>query len=140
MSQIKKKSPEWLDFEKRVGHIFTLSGYSVEHDCMVGGGQTDILAVNDIGPILSRILVECKYSEAGNSVSINDVENFSSRVIVLRNQDMIDAGILVTNTRFTKNARDLVKTNYIELITVEELYLKIFDFRPYLLSYINNFE
>lgn len=134
------KSPKWLQFEKRVGHVLTLSGYSVEHDCLIGGGQTDLFATKDVGPILTRILVECKHSDTGKAVSINDVENFCSRIIVLRNQDLIDGGILVANTRFTKNAKSLIKNSYIELTTVEELNLRIFDFRPYLLSIINDFE
>ena len=38
MTVEKKQSPQWLDFEKRVGQIFTLSGYSMEHDRLIGEG------------------------------------------------------------------------------------------------------
>jgi hypothetical protein len=134
------KETSWQNFERQVGHVLTLAGYEVERDCLLAGGQTDILATKTIGPITNRLIIECKYSEINKSVGIDQVENFVARVITLRSDDLIDAGLLVTNSDFTKNAKAVTNKNYIELLTYEQLYSKIFDFRPYVSATITEFE
>lgn len=140
MPKGKNKPAEWENFEHKVEHVLGLAGYDVEHDTIVGGGQTDLIAVNNTGPLITRIIVECKYSEKRRSVSIDDVENFVSRVIVLRTQDLIDSGMLITNTAFSRHAKSIIKHNFIELLTLDELYCRIYNFRPYLTSLIETFE
>jgi hypothetical protein len=136
----KNKPAEWEKFEHKVEHVLGLAGYDVEHDTLVGGGQTDLMAVNNSGPLINRIIVECKYSEKGRSVSIDEVENFVSRVIVLRTQDLVESGMLITNTTFSRHAKSVIKHNFVELLTLEELYCRIYNFRPYLTSLIETFE
>lgn len=132
--------PTWKKFERHVEQIFKLAGYEVEYDTLTKGGQTDLIATKSLGPLTTRLLVECKYSDIGKSVGIDAVENFSGRIISLRSDDIIDAGMLVTNTSFTRNARAFTQKSYLILMTVDQLYSIIFDFRPYLIALIEDFE
>jgi hypothetical protein len=100
-----KHSPEWQAFEKQVASLLHDFGYSVEHDTKVQGAQTDVFARSN-HPKVPNLLVECKYHEREDAkVRIDEVENFMSRVINLRNAGEVDRGYLVTNTGFTADAK-----------------------------------
>ncbi|MHB8067157.1 MAG: restriction endonuclease [Desulfobaccales bacterium] len=130
----------WQKFEKHVEAILSLAGYEVDHDSLMAGGQSDLVATKSVGPIISRILVECKFSDKNKSVGVDIIENFASRVMMLRTNDMVDAGLLVTNTSFTRFAKAVPQRAYLKLLTIDKLYSMIFDFRSYLSNIITEFE
>ena len=135
-----KPSSAWKKFEAEVKRILELSGYTVHHDVIVSGAQTDLVAHRRIGGILTRLLVECKYSEEEQPVSIDEVENFVARVVTLRSKDKFDHGYLVSNAGFSRNAKAAVEFSFIELLTVDDLYRRVFDFSSYAHSLVLGFK
>lgn len=135
------KSPAWRQFEKEVLRALELAGFSVDYDSLVEAAQTDIVAQQRVGGILTRLIVECKFSEDNRPVPIDQVENFIARVITLRNQDKADHGYLVSNKAgFTRNARAAASQTFVELLTLNELRRRIFNFEPYARSLIEKFK
>jgi DNA-directed RNA polymerase specialized sigma24 family protein len=126
-----KSSPAWKKFEAEVQRILELSGYTVSRDVLIAGAQTDLIGHRRIGGILTRLLIECKHSEEEQPVSGDEVENFVARVITLRNKDEFDHGYLISNVGFTRNAKAAAGVSFIELLTVPELYRRVFDFSSY---------
>lgn len=129
------KNAKWIGFEQKVAELFRLAGYKVETNVLIHGGQTDSLVTDCSGLSKTKILIECKYSDTDNSVSVDDVENFVSRTIGLRHKGVIDQGYLVTNTKFTAPGKSHAEEHsYASLFTINELYRKIFSFEYYLRS------
>lgn len=124
--------PEWEFYERHIADVLKLAGYRVERDTLTGGGQSDILAIKTSGPTTTRILVECKHSKDSKPVSIDLVENFANRVMLLRSNDMIDNGIMVTNSGYSRFAKSVPTGSYVQLMTTSQLYAMIFDFELYL--------
>jgi len=96
-SNTDSQLPDWSTYERHIAEVLALAGYKVDRDVLLGGGQSDILAIRLVGPATTRILVECKHSKDAKSVSVDLVENFANRVMLLRTKDLIDNGIMVTN-------------------------------------------
>ena len=126
------KPAEWESFERRVAEVLLLAGYRVDRDTLIGGGQTDLVATKTFGPATTRLIVECKYSQKATPVSVDAVENFASRVMVLRTKDLIDGGMMVTNGAFSRFAKSVPTGSYIQLMTMAQLYTAVFDLQPYL--------
>ena len=137
---MKRRDESWRKFECDVAEALRLSGYEVQQDVSLGAGQTDILATKTQSRLTTRLLVECKHSLRGRPVSINDVENFCGRVITLRSGDLVEGGLLVSNTPFTRQARALVTQRFIELLTFDDLLCGVLDFRPYLRDFCASFD
>jgi hypothetical protein len=132
--------PAWKRFEHEVKEALELSGYQVVHDALLEGGQADLMAYRNLGGVTTRILIECKFSEDDRAVSVDAVENFGARVLLLRHRDILDHGFLVTNTRFSRYAQAAASHSFVKLLTINDLYRKIFDFTPFLTAYRYNFE
>ena len=55
--------PTGKTFEARIRGLLELLGYRVQHDRLVAGRQTDLVAVKDVFPGRLLYLVECKDSQ-----------------------------------------------------------------------------
>ncbi len=133
---------DWKSFEKYVADIFSMLGYSIEVDGQMDSAQTDIIAIsrNRFKP---NLIIECKYhSEKSTKVGIDQVENFTARVLKLRNKGVIDQGYLVTNTGFTSPAKGSLaeSASYVFLATPNELINELIDTDTYLKTYIESYE
>lgn len=120
-------------FERRVGHLFGLLGYRVEHDVLVAGRQVDLLLEDRSGPLVRQYVVECK--DRARPVSTADYDAFCGRVrAAQRELSPKVRGILVSSTGFVKEARAQSQHDDLELITVAELETSVIDFRSYVTS------
>jgi RNA polymerase sigma factor (sigma-70 family) len=124
----------WKRFEHEVREALELAGFEVQHDTLIGGAQTDLFAHQRLGGITTRLLVECKFSDDDKSISVDAVENFAARVLLLRNNDDIDHGFVVSNAKFSRFAKAAAKQSFVTLMTIAELYRRIFDLSPYVTS------
>jgi Restriction endonuclease/NACHT domain len=131
-----QQQEEWQKFETAVQEMLALAGWTVERDVLIEGGQTDLLALSPGGFARTRMIVECKYSKEGKAISVDAVENFCARVLVLRSKDIADKGLLVTNAAISRFARTVGKNGFVELCTLEQLKRQLFDFVPYVKALI----
>jgi|RhiMetdeSRZDD1v2_1073273.scaffolds.fasta_scaffold22688_2 hypothetical protein len=136
----RQQQEEWQRFETAVQEMLALAGWTVERDVLIEGGQTDLLALSPGGFARTRMIVECKYSKVGKTISVDDVENFCARVLILRNKDIADKGLLVTNGAISRFARIVGKNGFVELCTLEQLKRQLFDFIPYVKALIADVE
>ncbi|HID64321.1 MAG TPA: hypothetical protein EYP49_16510 [Anaerolineae bacterium] len=68
--------PTGKTYEARIRGLLELLGYRVQHDRLVAGRQTDLVAVKDVFPGRLLYLVECKdYSRPVGVDVISDAEN-----------------------------------------------------------------
>lgn len=121
----------WKRFEQEVREVLELAGFEVQHDTLIEGAQTDLFAHQRLGGITIRLLVECKFSEDEKPISIDTVENFAARVLLLRNKDQIDHGFVVSNAKFSRFAKAAAQQSFVTLMTITELYRRIFDLSSY---------
>lgn len=127
-------------FERIIADLFLLMGYDVESNALVDSGQTDLRAELKMGMIRQKLIVECK-SYHSKSVGIEDVNKFSSRVVLARQSGQVDFGIFVSNTEFTAEARASVeKYPFVKLRTYREILSELIDFEPYVRRFIYDYE
>jgi hypothetical protein len=95
----------------------------VEHDVRLAGNQIDVyveMETSDRG--LHSIAVEAK--DWTSKVGVDIVNGFALRVGLLRNKGLIDEGVLVSASGFSKEARDAAATHGIRLLEPADLYAK----------------
>jgi hypothetical protein len=105
---IYELGPSGFRFEKFVGKLLSELGYKVHLNIVLNGKcvshEIDLLAVKDS----ERHLIECKFhSEEGRKCDVKVALYINSRfqdINVLEKNDNKQAGWLVTNTKFTKDA------------------------------------
>ena len=117
-------------FENRVGHLFSLLGYHVKYDQLIGGRQTDLVIEDKTGPVIRKYIVECK--DQLKPVSTAQYDSFRGRLNAAKKE--IDAkiqGIFVARTSFVKEVVAQSKYDEIQVITYADLEKSIIDFRQY---------
>ncbi|HYR11561.1 MAG TPA: restriction endonuclease, partial [Longimicrobium sp.] len=118
-------------FERRVGSLFALLGFSVEIDVLVGGRQVDLLLEDRRGPLSQIYIVECK--DQAVPVNTAQYDAFRGRLQAARRE--INAkirGVLVSSVGFVKEARAQNEHDEgIELLSISDLETRVIDFRQY---------
>lgn len=123
----------WKQFEARVADIFVSAGFIVERNKQMNGFEFDIVATRrTFGSFDLRIGVECKWrtdKEVGN----NDVHEFVVKFRSIQSTQEFTHGIMVTNTRFSRNAYE---SSYhvpaVRLVTLDMLEDELIGGRLYL--------
>jgi formylglycine-generating enzyme required for sulfatase activity len=132
--------PTGKTFEARIRGLLELLGYRVQHDRLVAGRQTDLVAVKDVFPSRVLYLVECKdYSRPVGVDVISDVENRLKAAA--REGKYPDAQAwVVARSGFTSEARDYAEPLRIVCSTPDDLIRSLIDFAPYLNDLIHDFQ
>lgn len=121
---IYELGPTGFPFEKFIGAILQNSGYKVEVNKIISGNcvahEVDVVAVKDH----EKILIECKFhSDRGRFCDVKIPLYIDSRYRDIRNhkprkaKDSFNACWVVTNTRFTSEARDYGKCTGLYLLS-----------------------
>jgi hypothetical protein len=118
MTEDKKTGKQ---LELRVAAAYRRMGArKVEHDAEMGGRQIDVYVELE-GPDRSvhRIAVEVK--DYDSPVGSPIVEAFSNLVARLHRERLIDEGVIVAASGFSRPARNAAKVDEIRLLTPEDL-------------------
>ncbi len=109
-----------FEFERHVTAIYRVLGADVQHDVALAGNQIDILIKEQTGAGTSiRSAVECKLHL--RPIGINMINAFAGLFLLLRNRNLIERGIIVSNSGFTKTARSAAKEHGIDLVEFADL-------------------
>jgi len=101
-----------------------LGAHKVERDVEMAGNQIDVyVELEAPGRLMHRIAVEVK--NWAKPVGIDVVNGFAVITRLLRDQCLIDEGIIVSASGFSKPARNAVKTRTIRLLTPADLKVMI---------------
>lgn len=132
----KATSKQGRTFEKRVGHLFTLLGYCVSHDRLIGGRQVDLIIEEARGPLARSYIVECK--DQVKPVNTTQYDSFRGRLAAAKKElGAKTQGIMVASVGFVKEAFAQSAHEEIQLITISELERSIIDFRQYTNDLVN---
>lgn len=107
------------EFEIIVAEIFKQQGYEVELTPETRDGGCDIIATKSIGGIPFMLLVECKRYAKGNPVGVSLVRS----LLGVQEDRKANKAILVTTSRFTKEAKDFAnrQQHLISLMDINDL-------------------
>jgi HEAT repeat protein len=138
MSEISANT-KGKNFERRVANLFTLLGYSVQKDVLVGGRQVDLVIEDRSGPLSRIYIVECKDQAA--PVTTSQYDSFRGRLVVAKT-DLTPKvrGIIVSSVGFVKEIKAQSQRDEIELVTISELETSVIDFRIYIRDLIQRLE
>lgn len=130
--------PTGKTFEARIRGLLELLGYRVQHDRLVAGRQTDLVAMKDVFPIRALFLVECKdYTQRVGVDVISDAEN---RLKAARGKYPDARGWVVARSGFTSEARDYAESLHIVCSTPDDLVRSLIDFTSYLNDLVHDFQ
>jgi hypothetical protein len=104
------------DLISRVAEIFDAAGWSPEVERVQDGLQLDVFAASPQG---FPVVIECKAFQ--NLVGLRTAREFATVVGFLRETRKHLGAWLVTTSGFTPNAREELRRNQIEALTVHEL-------------------
>ena len=109
------------ELERRVADTYRQMGARrVEHDVELAGNQVDVyVELGTPAGLLHRIAVEAK--DWSNSVGIDVVNGFVLIAGLLRGKGLIDEGIIVSASGFSKQARNAAKEHGIRLLEPADL-------------------
>lgn len=109
------------ELERRVAQAYReIGARKVEHNVELVGHQIDIyVELETPDRSLHRIAVEAK--DHASPVGIDIVTNFSTTVDHLRRERLIDEGVIVAATGFSRQARNAVKNSDIRLLELADL-------------------
>ena len=131
--------PTGKTFEARIRGLLELLGYRVQHDRLVAGRQTDLVAVKDVFPTRLLYLVECK--DYSRPVGVGVIRDADSRVRAAQAAKYPDAqGWVVARSGFTSEARDYAEPLGIVCSTPDDLIRSLIDFTPYLNDLVHDFQ
>ena len=131
--------PTGKTFETRVQGLLKLLGYRVQHDRLVAGRQTDLVAVKDVFPTRLLYLVECK--DRSRRVGVDVISDAENRLKAARAGKYPDAqGWVVARSGFTSEARDYAEPLRIVCSTPDDMIRSLIDFTPYLNDLIHDFQ
>jgi Restriction endonuclease/NACHT domain len=132
--------PPGRAFELLVADAYRALGYQVTDNVQLPGKQTDILARREVEGAPSIVLaIECKDEAA--AVGSQHALTFISRVITHRSTSIISAGVLVSNSGFTADARAAALDQpYVSLLSWDELSAQVLDVRHQLREVITDYE
>ncbi len=118
------------NFERRVAHLFTLLGYSVSLDHLIGGRQVDLIIEHKSGPLLRKYIVECK--DQAEPLTTAQYDSFRGRLLAAKRElGPKTQGIMVSSVGFVKEAKAQSVHEEIELLTISELESSVIDFSRY---------
>lgn len=111
-------------FEREVARIFRVLGLEVLHDVALAGMQIDLVTKERTASgTLITSAIECKaYTRP---VGVDIVVQFSSVIRILRDQALVDRGIIVALSGFTRQAREAARSSKIDLIEFDDLRQRI---------------
>lgn len=108
------------EFERRVAAIYRALGARVKHDIALAGNQIDILLEEGTTTgALIRSAVECRFHS--RQIGIGSVNAFGSIVDLLRSRNLIERGVIVSHSGFTRSARDAANQYGIDLVEFADL-------------------
>ena len=116
-----EKDKTGKELERRVAALYRRAkAHKVEHDKLLGGHQIDVYVelLNPHGSV-HRIAVEAR--DRSNPVGIDEVTPFALIVRHLREEKLIDEGLIVSATGFTKPGRDGADASGITLLEIADL-------------------
>lgn len=87
-------------FEELVAEIFHRNGYNVELTPPKKDGGKDVIATRNDGGVPICLYIECKRYDPGDPVGVGIVRAVSG----VRNHDRVNKAIVVTTSRFTRDA------------------------------------
>jgi tetratricopeptide (TPR) repeat protein len=97
-----------------------MGAWKVEHDVDLAGNQIDVYAeLTTTGRSLHRIAVEVK--DWQSTVGIDVVNRFAHVVELLRNERLVDEGIIVSTTGFSRPARNAAQSYGVRLLELADL-------------------
>jgi len=117
----KKAAKTGKELERRVADAYRAMGaWKVEHDVELAGNQIDVyVELETSGRLLHRIAVEVK--DWSKPVGIDIVNGFAAIVNLLRHERLIDEGVIVSASGFSKQARSAAETYGIRLLEPADL-------------------
>jgi hypothetical protein len=131
--------PTGKTFEARIQGLLKLLGYHVQHDRLVAGRQTDLVAVKDVFPGRVLYLVECK--DHSRPVGVNVISDAENRLKAAWTGKYPDAqGWVVARSGFTSEARDYAESLHIVCSTPDDLIRSLIDFTSYLNDLVHDFQ
>jgi formylglycine-generating enzyme required for sulfatase activity len=132
--------PTGKTFEARIQGLLKLLGYRVQHDRLVAGRQTDLLAMKDVFPGRVLYLVECK--DLSRPVGVDVITDAENRLkAAAREGKYPDAqGWVVARSGFTSKARDYAESLRIVCSTPDDLIRSLIDFTSYLNDLVHDFQ
>jgi len=110
----------WLDFEDDVASLYRQLGAKVRQNVNLAGFQIDIVAEEQTASKQSlRFAVECKYyrEKVGNRV----VNDFARVAETLKENSLIDRGVIVSPAGFTQDASLVGQQTGIDLLTIADI-------------------
>jgi len=109
------------ELERRVADAYRQMGArKVEHDVELAGNQVDVyVELETSGGLQHRIAIEAK--DWSKPVGIDVVNGFAFIAGLLRSRGLIDEGILVSSSGFSKQARNAAKEHGIRLLESADL-------------------
>jgi cytochrome c551/c552 len=115
------KAKTGKELEQRVANAYRQMGAKkVEHDVELAGNQIDVYVELEMADrSLHRIVVEAK--DWTSRVGINIVNSFAHIVDLLRRERLIEEGIIVSATGFSRPARNAAQTYSIRLLELADL-------------------
>ncbi len=109
-----------FNFERRVAAIYRILGANVQHDVALAGNQIDILLDEEtVAGTSIRSAVECKLHL--RPIGINTINAFASLLVLLRSRNLVERGILVSHSGFTKTARAAAQEHGLDLVEFADL-------------------
>ena len=131
-------------FEEQIARLYELLGYDVTRNISVGNQQVDLVAERFLpGLGRARLFIECKYKSA-DSVSNQDIHDLQTTFNALRTRGRFTNAVLVTNTRFSKDARGAAEAEGasapIHLRTVAQLEDELLNLSDSLSTYVVNYQ
>jgi hypothetical protein len=117
-------------FEEDVASLYKYLGATVQMEVAIGGQRLDMLASFERPNLSTTLAVECKYYS--QLVGASSMNAFSAVVSRLRDQGVVDGGVLVTNTGFTKVALGIAKEFRIQALHIDQLRAMARGAAPYL--------
>lgn len=119
-NKILLQAYNWQTFEEEVAAIYRSLGAKVSQNVNLAGFQIDVmLEETTTSKQRFRLAVECKYfkERVGNRV----VNDFARVVHTLKDNKLIDKGVLVSASGFTQDAHLVAEKAGIELLTIDDL-------------------
>jgi hypothetical protein len=117
----RKATKTGKELERWVANAYREMGArKVEHDVELAGNQIDVyVELETPGRLLHRIAVEAK--DWTSTVGIDIVNEFAIIVNLLRTKGLIDEGVIVSASGFSKQARNAGREHSIRLLESADL-------------------
>ena len=138
MKSDANKDKTGKSFEKNVGKLFKLMGYSVEYNKLLNHRDIDIYGELITPPTKIKIAVECK--DYSKNVAMPDIDSFYAKVSPLFNEKEVDRAFLITTKGFAPSAKRSAEKLGIECYTYLELIGIMMDFSNYIDWLMETFE